>query len=136
MLQSLWSVITKCGYGSHWWKWENENITLSFDGSWEKRGHTLLNGVVTVILTIVRCYILILCQHFLIGCVVKCRRSKEERRTQNVCSDNFNDSSGGMEVEEAKLICARSESKLGLRYTKYLGAVSYTHLDVYKRQTG
>lgn len=40
---------------------------------------------------------------------------------KKLCKDNYEGSSGGMEVAEAQALCGRSEYKLGVRYTKCLG---------------
>lgn len=40
---------------------------------------------------------------------------------KKVCKANYAGSSGGTEVAGAKIVCQRSEDKLRVRYTKYLG---------------
>lgn len=45
---------------------------------------------------------------------------KLEQHKMN-CKSNYTGASGGMEVAGAKAICLRSETKLGVRYVKYLG---------------
>ena len=58
----------------------------------------------------------------------------EEHKKSGNCKRNHFVSAGSVEVEGIKKIFHRSENLYGVRYTNYIGAVSYTHLDVYKRQ--
>lgn len=103
---------------------ENNNlneIAAAFDGSWQKRGHTSLNGVVTA-------------TSFDTGkvldfeCITKycniCKNDEVKKISQehkNTCKANFEGSSGAMEIAGVKAIFHRSEGKLGVRYTQYLG---------------
>lgn len=106
---------------------ENEGqdeIAAAFDGTWQKRGHTSLNGVVTVTSFDTGKVIDFEClSKFCVACVNKKNVSNlEQMRLHKLkCSANYTGSSGGMEVVGAKRICSRSVDKLGVKYTKYLG---------------
>ena len=89
------------------------DTTVVVDGSWQKRGHTSLHGVVTA-------------TSFLSGKVLDvvtfskyCTRCA--RGGDHYCMKNFDGYSGGMEVQGAVQLCTRSEISRGLRYIRYLG---------------
>lgn len=103
----------------------DNNIAAAFDGTWQKRGHTSLNGVITVTsfdsgkVLDTECL-----TKFCTGCVNKVNIENPEKMARHKelgCKANYTGSSGGMEVEGAKALCGRSEEKLGLRYKEYLG---------------
>lgn len=60
---------------------------------------------------------------FCVGCVNKSNLKFPEKKIQHAlkCSANYSGSSGDMEVAGAMRICSRSEEKLRVKYTKYLG---------------
>ncbi|GFX81254.1 uncharacterized protein TNCV_1828911 [Trichonephila clavipes] len=75
---------------------ENQNIRdipVAVDGTWQKRGYSSMNGVVTV----------------------------TSVDTGKVFKKNFDGYSGRMEVDGALSIFQRSVQRYDLRYTKYLG---------------
>ncbi|GFT99390.1 uncharacterized protein TNCV_3357301 [Trichonephila clavipes] len=87
----------------------NPNVPVAIDGTWQKRGHTSLNGVDT-------------------GKVIdaeilsrKCSCHFNGNLHSDECSANYFGNSGGMEVEGALRIFNRSEVLHNLRYTQYLG---------------
>lgn len=104
------------------------DIDVSGDGSWQRRGYSSHNGVVTVI-------------SLETGKVVdvepmsktcKACSLKEKLKISNptayahwknshICKFNYTGSSAGMEVEGAKRIFERSEQTRKVRYVKYLG---------------
>lgn len=95
-----------------------KDIAGVFDGTWQKRGHTSLNGVFTVtsmdtgkVLDAV-----VLSKHCSCSKMTKLGKSHAEK-----CTKNYEGSSGGMEVAAAKEVFKRSELKRGVRYVKYLG---------------
>lgn len=98
---------------------ENEgeaNISVALDGTWQKRGFSSLNGVVsaTSVDTGKVIDISVLSKY--------CRcPEKLNGKHETSCTANFQGSSGNMEVEGAKQIFAGSLEKYGVRYTKYLG---------------
>ena len=100
---------------------ENDVIDtdISIDGSWQKRGHSSLNGVVTGVSPV---------NKKVIDCLVYtkfrpiCAR---QRRTGNkkphVCKINHIESSGRMESAGAVAFFHESTTKYGLRYANYIG---------------
>ncbi|GFU22367.1 uncharacterized protein NPIL_248561 [Nephila pilipes] len=96
---------------------ENEggrDISVAVDGSWQKRGFSSKNGVVTVtsVDTGKVIDVEILSKH--------CICPNKTKHLQN-CKRNFVRYSGKMEVTGALSIFRRSESKYNVRYTRYLG---------------
>lgn len=96
---------------------ESGDICACFDGSWQKRGHTSLNGVVT-------------CTSFDTGKVLdveilskycKTCGSGTEKQDGHYCHKNYTGPSGGMEVAGVLRIFNRSVANRGVRYTQYLG---------------
>lgn len=104
----------------------NENggsneITAAFDGTWQKRGHTSLNGVITATSFDTGEVLDYEClSKFCAGCVNKTNVADPEKHKQT-CSANFSGSSGAMEVGGVKNLCVRSGANLRVKYTKYLG---------------
>lgn len=100
---------------------ENDNpqktdLCVAVDGSWQKRGHVSLNGIVSVtsvdtgkVLDIYAMSKYCLCP----------QREKKEHKPD--CMANYLGTSGGMEVEGAVKIFQRSVTRYGVRYTDYLG---------------
>ncbi|GFS92811.1 uncharacterized protein TNCV_1162041 [Trichonephila clavipes] len=93
----------------------NPNVPVAIDGTWQKRGHTSLNGVVTVVSVepgkVIDAEIL----------SRKCSCHFNGNLHSDECSANYFGNSGGMEVEGALRIFNRSEVLHNLRYTQYLG---------------
>lgn len=94
----------------------NRDITVAFDGSWQKRGHTSLNGIVsaTSVDTGKVIDIAIMSKH------CKCKGLPGNQHEEQ-CSSNYSGSSGGMEVSGVKEIFERSLSLYNTRYVRYLG---------------
>lgn len=92
-----------------------KDITVALDGSWQKRGHTSLNGVVTAT-------VLETGKVIDIECLSKyCHNCARKGDQNHNCVKNYDGYSGGMESEGAVRIFQRSESSRGVRYTHYLG---------------
>lgn len=94
----------------------NRDITATFDGSWQRRGHRFLNGIVTAksgtngkVLDV-----RIFTKHC--RCVY---RLKEEHEPN--CRANFQGSSGSMEVKGVTDMFKSSVTKNNIRYKYYLG---------------
>lgn len=90
-------------------------IPAAIDGTWQKRGYTSLNGVITL-------------TSFDTGkvidyeCLTKfCHICKNVKKAAHECKSNFQGSSGGMESAGAIAIFRRSVETRGVMYTKYLG---------------
>ena len=91
----------------------NVNIPASFDGSWQKRGHTSLNGIVSAMSVDSGKVIDIECMtKFCSSC---------KTGNNHVCVINFSGFSGGMESQGVLEIFNRSWQNYGVRYTRYLG---------------
>ncbi|GFV31977.1 uncharacterized protein LOC100901629 [Trichonephila clavipes] len=89
------------------------DITVAIDGTWQKHGHTFLNGA-------------IIATSFytgkLLGASILSRFCKSLNKMHNEnCKANHFGNSGSMEVSGAIEIFQPSESLYGLRYTKFLG---------------
>ncbi|GFX64249.1 uncharacterized protein TNCV_1499731 [Trichonephila clavipes] len=93
----------------------NPNVPVAIDGTWQKRGHISLNGVVTAVSVdtgkVVDAEIL----------SRKCSCHFNGNLHSDECSANYFGNSGGIEVEGALRIFNRSEVLHNLRYTQYLG---------------
>lgn len=93
-----------------------KDITAIFDGTWQRRGHSSLNGVVTAISGL---------NGKVIDCRVLSKYCRCKGRLQNkhieTCVANFSGSSGGMEVEGVVDMFKTSEDTYGIRYKYYLG---------------
>ncbi|GFW11124.1 uncharacterized protein TNCV_2842501 [Trichonephila clavipes] len=87
---------------------------VAVDGSWQKRGFSMKNGLVTV--TSVDTGKVIDVEVFSKHCICP----NKNKHLQN-CKRNFKGYSGKMEVAEALSIFQRSQSLYNVRYTKYLG---------------
>ncbi|GFW87175.1 uncharacterized protein TNCV_5125291 [Trichonephila clavipes] len=83
----------------------NKNIAVAVDGTWQKRGYTSLNGVVTV-----------------------------TRALLQDCKRNYVGSSGAMEIQGASKIFQRSLSVHNARYITYLGDGDCKAFDAVKKK--
>lgn len=94
----------------------DRNIACAFDGSWQRRGFSSLNGVVTA--TSITTGQVIDVEIMSKYCTCKNRLDKKHSPS---CISNYSGTSGGMEVEGVSKMFARSEEKYGIRYKYYLG---------------
>ena len=102
----------------------SQNAKVSGDGTWQKRGYSSLNGVVTLI-SKVKCIDF----EVLLKKCKQCERWELKKDTvdyinwkaSHICSINHTGSAGAMEVEGLKKIFHRSERLHNLRYTFYIG---------------
>ena len=113
------------------------DLTVSFDGSWMKRGHSSPYGIGCVIevltgLIIDFTVLSLYCQ----ACVFAATRYggkhtdefKTWKDTHTDCNSNYEGSSGGMESEAAEILWTQSEDKHNFRYTTMLSECdSRTH---------
>ncbi|GFV08852.1 uncharacterized protein TNCV_3820951 [Trichonephila clavipes] len=90
------------------------DLAVAVDGSWQKRGFSSKNGLVTV--TSVDTGKVIDVEVFSKHCICP----NKTKHLQN-CKRNFEGYSGKMEVAGALSICQRFQSLYNVRYTKYLG---------------
>lgn len=95
----------------------DKDVTAIFDGTWQRRGFSSLNGVLTAIaantgkVVDVRVY----------SKFCRCKNRLDNNHNLNKCQANFNGASGMMEVAGAVDMFYQSEFTRGLRYKFYLG---------------
>ena len=94
----------------------NRDLAAAFDGPWQCRGHSSLNGVVTVTSFDTGKVLDVEC---LTKYCQKCVMNK--KKCVQGCAKNYTGSSGGMECVGVERIFSRSEQNWGVRYLKYLG---------------
>ncbi|XP_076470600.1 uncharacterized protein LOC143300657 [Babylonia areolata] len=103
------------------------NVSVSIDGSWQKRGHSSHNGLVTVIDIITGLITdFVALSNFCQVCETGPKPDDERyadwmEQHQDKCQKNINCSSGAMEMEGAVRIFQRSVELHGFRYTEMLG---------------
>lgn len=103
------------------------DISVSIDGSWQKRGHTSHNGIVTVIDIMTGLIIdFVALSNYCQSCETGPKPTDDSYQQwydahKDKCQRNTNCSSGAMEVEGAKILFRRSVEKWKLRYTQMLG---------------
>ncbi|MBP1527417.1 MAG: hypothetical protein H9Q66_05815, partial [Spiroplasma ixodetis] len=95
---------------------DNRDIDAAFDGSWQKRGHNSMNGVITS--TSVHTGRVIDCE--ILSKFCKCENRLKDVHDDN-CAANYIGTSGGMEVEGVSRIFDRSLAQHNIRYKTYLG---------------
>ena len=97
---------------------------VSVDGTWQKRGHNSLNGVVTAI-----CNGLCVDRHVMSKYCRLCQKWESKKGTaeynewklQHICKKNHSKSSGAMEAAGAIAIFTSSIQKHNLIYQNYIG---------------
>ena len=116
----------------------NKDVTIMIGGTWQKRGHTSINGVVTCISMesrkVLDCEVLSkVCK----GCDQMQNKDKESAEYvewqlshDRVCKKSYEGSSGNMEPVGAKKIFGRSENLYNLRYLGYVGDGDTKSFDV------
>ncbi|GFU87595.1 uncharacterized protein TNCV_2935171 [Trichonephila clavipes] len=105
----------------------NKNIAVAVDGTWQKRGYTSLNGVVTV-------------TSIDTGKVIDADILSKYCACKNLpfhgkdCKRNYVGSSGAMEIQGASKIFQRSLSLHNARYITYLGDGDCKAFDAVKKK--
>ena len=99
---------------------------VSVDGTWQKRGHSSFNGVVTAISTLTgKCIDAVVLSKHCKGCIIwkskKGTPEYEDWKAYHKCLANHQRSSGAMEGAGAITIFHRYVEKYKLQYTSYLG---------------
>lgn len=94
----------------------DRDIACAFDGSWQRRGFSSLNGVVTA-MSITTGQVL---DVEIMSKFCQCKTSLENKHS-NSCIANYSGTSGGMEVEGVKKMFERSKMNYDVRYKYYLG---------------
>ena len=102
------------------------DISVSFDGSWQRRGHSSHNGIATVIDLLTGLPLDFEClSNFCHKCAISPKESDPEfsdwqNNHKPNCNKNFHGTSNAMEQECAKRMFQRSVEKYNLRYTTVL----------------
>lgn len=92
------------------------DIAVAVDGSWQRRGHKSLNGVLTATSLINGKVVDV----EIMSKFCKCKDRLHDKHTDH-CEANFSGSSGAMEVAGAVNIFQRSTDQYAVRYLEYLG---------------
>ena len=102
------------------------NINVSYDGSWNRQGHSSHHGVGTIIELETG---LVIDTHVMSSICHVCAKGPattddgyHEWHTKHtpVCQRNFTGSANSMEIEAAKIMFGKSEEAHNLRYTRIL----------------
>ncbi len=99
---------------------KGNDVTVSCDGTWQKRGFSSKNGVVTVA-TVNGLNSKIIDTETLTNHCNKCKSTKENNQIPHFCQKNYEGTAGSMEGEGVKRIFNRSLEQYDLTYTGYLG---------------
>ncbi|XP_065068320.1 uncharacterized protein LOC135693706 [Rhopilema esculentum] len=99
---------------------KGDDVTVSCDGTWQKRGFSSKNGVVTVA-TVNGLSSKIIDTETLTNHCNKCKAATNGNETTHVCQKNYEGTAGSMEGEGVKRIFRRSQEQYGLSYVGYLG---------------
>lgn len=94
---------------------DSKDLAIGVDGSWQRRGHLSLNGIVSV--TSIDTGKVLDVEIMSKYCTCKNRLRKEHEEN---CKANYYGTSGGMELAGAKAVFLRSLDR-GVRYKTYLG---------------
>lgn len=92
------------------------DLCVAVDGSWQKRGHVSLNGVLSVTSVDTGKVLDV----SVLSKFCKCVR-RHDQIHENTCQANYQGTSGGMELEGALNVFRRSEHLNGARYLRFLG---------------
>jgi len=108
-----------------------DDVVVSCDGTWQKRGFVSKNGVATVLSGGVGGRAKVLDVHVSSNHCDACLKAKKRRHGEayqtwyedhkKKCSKNHEGTSGAMEPQGMLKIFRRSQERYGLKYTKYLG---------------
>lgn len=94
----------------------NRDITAAFDGTWQRRGFSSLNGVTTATSA---------STGMVLDAKILSKYCRCESRFDNVhteeCSANYKGTSGGMEVDGIVSFFTRSQALYDIRYKHFLG---------------
>ena len=106
------------------------DVTVSCDGTWQRRGFQSKNGVVTAV-TVNGKNSKVVDNHSLSNHCDACKKAKKKLQGQALqdweqdhaakCDKNHDGSAAAMEPSGAETIFRRSEEKYGLRYVHFLG---------------
>ncbi len=105
-------------------------ITVSFDGTWQKRGHMSMHGVAAVIEVVTGLVVdFVVLSTYCHSCSLKRAECRDDAAAFDAwyvdhkedCSINYHGSSNAMEVEAAKRLWSRSVARHNLMYTGMLG---------------
>lgn len=94
----------------------NRDITAIFDGSWQRRGHVSLNGIVSAIGANTGKVL----DARILTKFCRCKKRLEKQHDTN-CVANYAGTSGGMEVQGILDMFRSSEASYNIRYQNFLG---------------
>lgn len=94
----------------------SRDLTVALDGSWQKRGHTSLNGILSATSVLTGKVVDIEIMSKFCKCL-----GRVEGNHEATCEANYIGTSGGMEVSGALEIFKRSVPEYNVRYVRYLG---------------
>ena len=99
---------------------KGDDVIVSCDGTWQKRGFASENGVVTVA-TVNGLSSKIIDTETLTNHCNKCKAITNGNETAHKCQKNYEGTAGCMEGEGVNRIFKRSQQQYGLSYVGYLG---------------
>ena len=112
-------------------KVEGDNVTVSCDGSWQRRGFSSKNGLATCLTVSKKVPAKVIDTEVLTNYCDGCSKIKARKTGKDLengmenhakdCRKNYSGSAGGMEPAGMVKIFRRSEELYGMRYTGYLG---------------
>jgi hypothetical protein len=94
----------------------SRDLAVGIDGSWQKRGHNSLNGIVSATSVSTGKVLDIEIKSKYCKCIGRFQNKHEQE-----CKANYSGTSGGIEVAGALDIFNRSVASYDVRYTEYLG---------------
>ena len=111
---------------------EGDNVSVSCDGSWHRRGFVSKNGVATCLSVSKKVPAKVIDTETLSNYCDSCAKMKAKNLSaekknvwsenyKELCQKNFDGSAGSMEPVEMGRIFKRSEVRHGLKYATYLG---------------
>uniref|UniRef100_A0A1B6FLX7 Mutator-like transposase domain-containing protein n=1 Tax=Cuerna arida TaxID=1464854 RepID=A0A1B6FLX7_9HEMI len=95
---------------------KSSDLCVAVDGTWQKRGHVSLNGVLSVTSVDTGKVLDVSILSKYCNCPEKSKNIHKES-----CTANYSGTSGGMEVSGAVEVFSRSQELYGVRYLVYLG---------------
>eukprot|EP00795_Rhopilema_esculentum_P005628 gene5628-10839_t len=98
---------------------KGDDVTNSCDGTWQRRGFSSKNGVVTVAI-VKGLSSKIVDTETLTNHCNKCKATTNDNETTHISQKNYEGTAGSMEGEGVKGIFKRSQQQYGLSYVEYL----------------
>ena len=105
----------------------NHDTMVSVDGTWQRRGHSSHNGIVSAVSVVTgKVLDIAVLSNYCKGCAQWTQQQQHTPeylswKASHVCSLNHDGSAGSMEPKGAIQIFHRSQAERNLRYTEFLG---------------